>query len=413
MTWSEYTSRLVLWRTAWLKTARPTQLPPARDGSWDVWLPLCGRGWGKTRVGAEETGYYAAANDGVRCAVVAPSYDSTRAVCFEGESGLLAKIPSYFVRSYHRQNLELRLINDSLIAGISADRPDKLRGPQWHMAWADEMAAWPRIGDALSNLRLSLRLGQNPWLISTTTPRPRPEIKELAKHPRTRTIQRSTFDNSANLAASALAAFRDLYEGTRLGRQELDGEILEDLVGALWSAGQLDACRVKDHPPLARIVVAVDPAVTSAEDSDEWGIVVAGRSETGVGYVLEDASGKFDPATAARVILSLYDRHKASSIVAETNQGGDLVQSVLKAEANGRIFHFKGVHAKRGKFLRAEPIAALYTRDRVRHVGPFNKLENQMITWNGATTDNSPDRLDALVYALGDVLLEQRQHYFW
>ena len=429
---SWFTREYAAFRAAWIKTARPKQLPP--PGDWQTWLILAGRGVGKTRTGAEETSTRALTTPRSRWAVVGPTQDDVRGVCFEGESGLLNVIPERLMRggargkAYNSQKLELHLANGSLIAGKSAEKPDRLRGPQWHGAWCDELASWGasaakgrgnsnRLQDTWDNLMFGLRLGTRPQVIVTTTPRPLQFLRDMVKDPLTVISAESTYDNAANLAPSALAMFKRVYEGTRRGQQELHGVILDDASGALWSAAMIEDTRVResdfDIARLVRVVVAVDPAVTDGEDSDETGVTVCGLTEQGHVYVLADLSGKMSPSQWARVVLSAYERYNADAVVAETNQGGDLVQANLLAEANGRHFFYKKVHAKKGKYLRAEPVAAFYEQGRVHHVGFFPTLENQMINFVGFTGESSPDRLDALVYGVSDLILGGSNHAFW
>jgi phage terminase large subunit-like protein len=422
-----YQSAVYEWRLRWLSECRPEQLAPA--GNWRTWALIAGRGFGKTRVGAEDTGYYAAANPGVRVAVVSPTNNDCRAVCFEGESGLLEKIPRAILAKskYRRDEITLTLPNGSMLIGYSAEKPDRLRGPQHHRAWGDELASWgatvsggkasegPRLKEAWSNLDFGLRLGTNPQILVTTTPRPIKFIRELIKNPRSAYTRGSTFDNAANLAGSALETFRDVYEGTRLGRQELYGDILGENENALWKYSDFDreGFRLPDYPKLTRIVVAVDPAVTDTDNSDETGIIVAARGEDDHVYILHDGSLRGSPRAWARQALALYERFNADCIVGETNQGGDLVETNLRAEADGKVFRFKGVHAKRGKYLRAEPVAAYYEKQKVHHVGRFDKLESQMCEFTGSPGDESPDRLDALVYAVTELLIGTRKHAFF
>lgn len=429
---NQYSLQLAAWRLRWINEARPKQVLPA--GDWDYWLILAGRGFGKTRVGAEETGFYAASSPGVRCAVVAPTQHDCRSVCFEGESGLLNVIPAYFIRNYNSTDLELELTNGSLIAGKSAEKPDRLRGPQWHWAWCDEIASWgaviagagrkkkeaKRLQDTWDNLLFGLRLGKHPRVVITTTPRPLDFLRSLVKDAKCKVTEGNTFENWKNLAPSALATFRRIYEGTRKGMQELYAKILDTNENALWKPDQLEACRVKEIPDgvmLLYVVTGVDPAVTSEEDSDETGVVTAGVGDDGYIYVMSDDSLKASPRTWGKTVLSTYERFEANTIVGETNQGGDLVESNLRSVAmdGDKIIHFsyKGVHAKRGKYLRAEPIAAYYEKGKVRHVGKFRKLEKQMCDFTGSTADGSPDRLDALVYAVGECMQRTVPHAFW
>lgn len=431
-----YTHELVKWRSAWIEQARSKQLPP--QGPWLIWNILAGRGFGKTRTGAEDAGWYAAsAAKPVRVAVVAPTQGDCRSVCFEGESGLLSVIPPFFIRKFNRADLELHLKNGSLIAGKSAEKPDRLRGPQFHRAWCDELASWGasagvsrgkdeavRLKATWDNLMFGLRLGSDPRVVITTTPRPIQFLRDLLKNPRCHNTRGSTFENESNLAGTAIEMFRDVYSGTRRGQQELYAEILDTNENALWKPAQLEACRVDDIPEgvtLTRIVVAIDPAVTSdEEESDETGIVTAAMGSDGLIYVLDDLSGIMTPAEWATVALLTYERRDADCIVGEKNQGGDLVESNLRSQAvrahdeRGDVFfRYKGVHAKRGKYLRAEPVAAYYERGKVRHVGYFPKLESQMCNFTGSTASGSPDRLDALVYAVGELMLGNHSHAFW
>lgn len=432
---NQYSLQLAAWRLKWIGEARPKQVLPGDEKPWDYWLILAGRGFGKTRMGAEETGYYAASNAGVRCAVVAPTQHDCRSVCFEGESGLLNVIPPFFIRSYNSTDLELELINGSLIAGKSAEKPDRLRGPQWHWAWCDEIASWgavvagagrkkkeaKRLQDTWDNLLFGLRLGKHPRVIITTTPRPLDFLRNLVKDARTITTEGNTFENWKNLAPSALATFRRIYEGTRKGLQELYAKILDTNENALWKPDQLEELRVRVFPENVNrllTVIGVDPAVTSEDDSDETGIITVSLGDDGLIYVEDDSSGQMAPRAWARTVLLNYERFQANTIVGETNQGGDLVEANLRAESlkdDGGlyVFHYKGVHAKKGKYLRAEPIAAYYEKGKVRHVGHFRNLEKQMCDFTGSTADGSPDRLDALVYAIGELMQRTVPHAFW
>lgn len=386
-------------RAKWQSRARPNQITP--DGDWLAWVILAGRGWGKTRTGAEDAAWAGMANPGWRIAVVAPTSADARDTCIEGDSGLLNVLPREAVQTWNRSLGELILVNGTRYKTFSADEPERLRGPQHHRAWADELAAW-RYPEAWDQLMFGLRLGQHPQAVVTTTPKPTPLVKSLVAAKTSYVTRGSTFDNAANLAPSALAMLREKYEGTRLGRQELDAEILGDLPGALWSLATLDAYRLREAPQMGRIVVAVDPAVTATEASDEHGIVVAGLADQR-GIVLEDASLSGSPNEWARRAVSLYRSWNADAIVIEVNQGGDMVAHTIRTiDPNVRI---KEVRASRGKHVRAEPIAALYEQGRVAHVGTFPVLENQMtqMTSQGFEGEGSPDRVDALVWAMTDL----------
>ena len=293
------------------------------------------------------------------------------------------------------------LPNGSRIKGFSAEEPDRLRGPQHHGAWCDELAAWAKP-DAWDQLQFGLRLGEHPQTVITTTPRPIPVVRNLIQRDSTLVTRGSTFENKANLAPSALAELELRYSGTRIGRQELYGEILDDVEGALWTRSMIDDARIQKNelPPLIRIVVAIDPAVTSGENSDDTGIVVAGVTADNHYYVLDDKTCHLSPEQWARVAVTAYEDWKADRIIAETNNGGDMVELVLR-NVSPNIPVTK-VTASRGKRVRAEPISALYEQGRVHHVGLFGQLEDQMCQWIPDSGD-SPDRMDALVWALSQL----------
>ena len=386
-------------RAKWRARARPNQITP--DGDWLAWVILAGRGWGKTRTGAEDAAWAGMANPGWRIAVVAPTAADARDTCIEGDSGLLNVLPREAVQTWNRSLGELILINGTRYKAFSADEPERLRGPQHHRAWADELAAW-RYPEAWDQLMFGLRLGDHPQAVVTTTPKPTPLVKALVAAKTSHVTRGSTFDNAANLAPSALQMLKEKYEGTRLGRQELEAEILGDLPGALWSLSTLDAYRLREAPQMGRIVVAVDPAVTATEASDEHGIIVAGLSDQR-GIVLEDASLSGSPNEWARRAVSLYRSWSADCIVIEVNQGGDMVAHTIRTiDPNVKI---REVRASRGKHVRAEPIAALYEQGRAAHVGAFPELEAQMtqMTTSGFEGEGSPDRVDALVWAMTDL----------
>lgn len=388
-------------RMTWLDRARPDQIAPG--GDWSTWLILAGRGWGKTRTGAEDVAWYGLANPGVRIAVAAPTAADARDTCIEGQSGLLGVLPKECVQAWNRSLGELILTNGTRYKAFSADEPDRFRGPQHHRAWADELAAW-KYADAWDQLLFGLRLGENPQAVVTTTPRATPLVRSLAKDPRTIITRGSTFDNAANLAPSALAQLRDKYEGTRLGRQELYAEILDDVPGAMWTR---DRIRYADAGQFSRIVVAVDPSGASGnEDGDSIGIVIAGKRIDGGFHVLEDATCDLGPAGWGRRVVERFDHYRADRIVAERNFGGAMVESVIKTA--DRKAPVKLVTASRGKSVRAEPIAALYEQGKVTHARGMDALEDQMMqmTLTGFVGEGSPDRVDALVWALTELALE-------
>ena len=388
----------VLWTH---QQARETQLPP--DGDWLVWLILSGRGWGKTRTGAEWLAYQAVRNPGTRWAVIAPTYSDARDTCVEGDSGLLTILNRYrMVKNWNRSLGELVLVNESRIKLFSAEEPERLRGPQHHGAWCDELAAWVRP-ETWDQLQFGLRLGATPKVVVTTTPKPTPLIRQLTARANVHVTRGSTFDNARNLSPAALLQLRDRYEGTRLGRQELYGEILDDVEGALWTNALIEETRVKEAPEITRIVVAIDPAVTTGEDSDSTGIIGVGKGVDGHAYVLHDRTTRDTPAAWARRAIQLWhDMGEIGPIVGEANQGGDLIEATIRAiEPN---VPYRKINAKQGKRLRAEPIAALFEQGRVHLVGTFPELEDEMTGWL-PDSGYSPDRLDAMVHAIAQLKL--------
>lgn len=396
---------LPLWgqaRLRWRLEQRCAQVPPD-DGDWQTWLILAGRGWGKTRTGAEWIVEQAQTLPGTRWAIVAPTFADARDTCVEGDSGVLyclGEQPAVWNRSLG----ELVMANGSRIKLFSADEPDRLRGPQHHGAWCDELAAW-RYPDAWDQLQFGLRLGDRPRTVVTTTPRPTALVRRLHDRASTHITTGHTRENAANLAPAALAELEATYAGTRLGRQELEGELLTDTPGALWTLAEIEAARVQEHPDLDRIVVGVDPAVTSGEDADLTGIVVVGRAGEDF-YLLADRSGRYTPDGTAQVAVGLLDDFDADRVVGEVNNGGDYIGTVLRHV--DRNVPYRQVRASRGKRVRAEPIAALYEQGRVHHVGAFDDLEDQLCRW---TPDDpgSPDRMDALVWACSDLLEPSRR----
>lgn len=400
---SGLSSRVAASRVLWeFQLARREQLPP--EGDWSTWLLLAGRGFGKTRSAAEWLAWRALRLPGSRWAVVAPTFADVRDTCLEGESGLLSVLERYGVlrgrNPYNRSMGEVFLENGARVKAFSGDEPDRLRGPQHHGAWVDELAAF-KYPDTWDQLQFGLRLGQLPQTVVTTTPRPVGVLRKLLlRTDGTVVVSRgSTFDNRANLAPAALAELLARYDGTRIGRQELYGELLEDVLGALWSAEGLNECRVDSAPDLVRVVVGVDPAVS--DTGDETGIVVAGRDARGEGFVLEDASLRGTPDVWARKVVEVFDRHLADAVVVEVNQGGQMVAEVLRTVRPS--LPIREVRATKGKLTRAEPISAMYEQGRVHHVGKFLELEEQMVTWSPAA-GKSPDRMDALVWAFTELL---------
>ena len=361
---------------------------------------LAGRGAGKTRTAAEWLAWKAISNEGTRWAIVAPTHADARDTCVEGESGILNILKEFGVlKDYNRSISEIFLTNKSRIKLFSGEEPDRLRGPQFHGGWFDELAAFKRP-DAWDQYQFGARLGQHPQTIVTTTPRPTKLIKDLVDRKGVHVVRGSTFDNAKNLAPSALAELKLRYENTRLGRQELYGEILDTVEGALWTREMIERARVTDIPPLIRIVVAIDPAVTNNANSDETGIVAAGITSDNHYYVLSDKSLKASPDAWARQAVNLYHDLGADKIIAETNNGGDMVTLLIKQVDHSAPV--KKVTATRGKQLRAEPISSLYEQGRVHHHGYFAELETQMCEWTPISSE-SPDRLDALVWAITEL----------
>jgi len=389
----------------WELWARPSQLPTA--GDWRTWLVLAGRGWGKTRVGAEwvrkqvELGRR-------RIALVAPTAGDARDVMVEGESGLLAIFPAHQRPLYEPSKRRVTFANGALATLYSADEPERLRGPQHDAAWCDEICAWKYLQEAWDMLMFGLRLGDDPRCVVTTTPKPIPLVRELLADEHTCITRGATSENKANLAPAFLAKIVAKYEGTRLGRQELYAEVLDDVPGALWTRDGIEKLRVKHTPKLVRIVVAVDPSVSSSDEADECGIVAVGEGDDGHGYLLEDATVKGSPDTWGRAAVNLYHKWGADRLVAEVNNGGDLVESLIRT-IDPRVA-YKAVRASRGKVRRAEPVAALYEQGRFHHVGMFGTLEDQLCM---LTPDNSliesPDRADALVWAATELLLNEQR----
>jgi len=403
---SDYWKLAIARRARWLtQQARQSQIEP--EGDWTSWLILSGRGWGKTRTGAEWIAWQAIHHPKTRYAVLAATFSDARDTCVEGDSGLLKVLREYGAlrepNGWNRSLGELFLSNGSRIKLFSADEPDRLRGPQFHGAWVDELAAF-RYPDAYDQLQFGLRLGLVPKTVITTTPRPKPLIRNLIERTdgSVHITRGSTFENSANLAPAALTELQARYANTRLGRQELYGEILDDVEGALFHQHTIDANRVAVAPrDLMRVVVAVDPAVTVSENSDDTGIVVAGKNTQGEAFVLADYTCRQSPLEWAKRAVDAYRTHNADAIVVEVNNGGDMIPALIhQVDSSIKV---KQVRATRGKTLRAEPCAAFYEQNRVHHVGVLEALETQMTTWT-PDEPKSPDRLDALVWALTDLL---------
>jgi phage terminase large subunit-like protein len=398
---------------SWVAVARPNQLPPP-GGWWQIWLLLAGRGFGKTRTLAEWVCEQVASGQATRIALVAATAADARDVLVEGESGILAVAPPWFRPIYEPSKRRLTWPNGAIATTFSAEEPDRLRGPQHDAAVCDELGSWSRP-ETWDMLQFGLRLGRNPRCLVATTPRPTKLIRELlAREGRDVVVTRgSTYENRANLAPGFFEQVIRKYEGTRLGRQELNAELLEDTPGALWTHALIEANRLRAPPIMTRVVVAIDPAVTSGEESDETGIVVVGKDANGQGYVLADVSGKYAPTEWAKIAIATYKAHSADRIVGEVNNGGDMIEATLRmVDPN---VPFTAVRASRGKVVRAEPIAALYEQGRMHHVGAFPQLEDQMANFmtdfDRAAAGYSPDRVDSLVWGCTELLVEPMKGY--
>lgn len=401
----------------WQVRARPEQLPP--PGAWRIWLMLAGRGFGKTRSGAEWVRAIAETDGTARIALISATPQQARSVMVEGESGVLAITPLTERPIWHPALRRLVWRSGAQATLYGAADPESLRGPQFTHGWADEIAKWPYAESAWDNLMMGLRIGRYPRVVATTTPRPVPLIRRLVAQQDVTVTRGRTIDNSANLAPDFLRSMQRDYGGTTLGRQELDGELIEELDGALWTRAAIEQCRMRrdtltrlGEPPFTRVVVAVDPPASATGDA--CGIVVAARGTDGRGYVIDDASvaGASPERWAAETVRAAM-RHGADRIIAEANNGGAMVESVLRAaEADLPV---RLVHASRGKSARAEPVAALYERGRVCHAGAFPQLEDQMcglmIGGGYAGPGRSPDRADALVWALTELMLGRHGHH--
>jgi len=410
---------------SWRLWARPNQIAPESlpDGRpWDNWLILAGRGFGKTRSGAEWV-HEQIASGVMRIALIARTAADIRDVMVEGESGILATAHPARVPRWNPSNRRLTWPNGAIATTFSAEEPESLRGPQYEKAWCDELAAWTYGPQAWDQLQMVLRLGKHPQCCITTTPRPTPLIRMLVKDPGTVVTKGSTLDNRANLAPNFTDKLIRKYGGTRLGRQELEAEILDDNPGGMFRREDIDSARVAVAPAMKRIIIAVDPAATANAKSCECGIVVLGVGIDGHGYVLEDLSVVATPQEWAVVVVTAYRKWKADRVIAELNLGGALVEMVLRTV--DRNIPYKAVRAARGKAIRAEPIAALYEQKRVHHVGEHQFLEDQLIRWDPANLPTgghhssdatremteeqkaaASDRLDALVWGLTELMVE-------
>jgi phage terminase large subunit-like protein len=401
--------------------ARPEQIPD-ESKDWNTFLALAGRGWGKTWAGTQWCREQVKLGKRRLLAVAATNSDIER-VMVKGESGFLS-ICWKGDKTYSGQEMgypdwsptkrTLTWANGATVTFFSAEEPERLRGPQGDGAWCDELCAWNRDRDTWDMLQFCLRLGKHPRVFITTTPKPTKLIRDILKNPKTLTVRGSTFENSANLATTYIEAVKSQYEGSRIGRQELYAEILDEASGALWNRDLLSKCEIEIEDTvefaktLNRVVVAVDPQVTTNEESDMTGIVVAGIDVNGVCYVLQDATERFTPEGWASKAVELYHLYQADRIVAERNQGGEMVRHTFKTV--DETIPIKLVHASRGKFARAEPVSSLYERGRVKHTRGLDALEDQMVQWEPLGSVGSPDRLDAMVWAITELALKGISH---
>ncbi|MCP8937793.1 terminase family protein [Alsobacter sp. SYSU M60028] len=400
--------------TLWSGWAREDQIPPelAQGGEpWTVWLVLGGRGAGKTRTGAEWVRGVAlglppfAAAPAGRIALVGETFADVRDVMVEGVSGLMSVHARADRPVWEPSRRRLAWPNGAIAQAFSAEDPESLRGPQFDAAWLDELAKWRLAQETWDMLQFGLRLGAHPRQVVTTTPRPVKLLRKLIEDPLTAISRAGTRANAFNLAPNFLAGVVARYAGTRLGRQELDGELIEDRPDALWSRERLELAREDAAPPLARIVVAVDPPASASRRADRCGIVAAGIDRAGIVHVLADETlGGASPAAWAAKAIALWRRLEADALIVEVNQGGDMAREVLRA-ADPAV-PVTAVRATRGKALRAEPVAHLYEQGRVRHAGAFRELEDELCDFGpgpdgyGLSSGRSPDRLDALVWAV-------------
>ena len=395
----------------WEFWARPDQLPPA--GSWRTWLLLGGRGGGKTRSASEWVRAEMESGRRRNVAIIGPTADSVRKIQVEGISGILATSPPDNRPNYEPSARRIVWPNGATAHLFSAEEPERLRGPNLDGAWFDEIAACQNAAAVWDMLQFALRipgpLGDAPRVIVSTTPKPIPILRAILKAPDTMTTRATTLDNAANLDPSTLRFYVNKYGGTSLGRQELDGELIEDLEGALWTRLMIEACRVERAPgEWKRVVVAIDPAGGASRTSDETGIIVAAVGQDGDGYVLKDASGRYSPEGWARKAVECYEDFQADRIVAEANFGGAMVEGTIRAVSPN--VPVKMVTASRGKAVRAEPVVALYEQGRVHHLRNLTLLEDQLCGWAPGAS-GSPDRLDALVWAITELMLGSKNTY--
>lgn len=383
---------------SWEVWARDNQLAP--PGDWTGWLLLAGRGFGKTRTAGEWIRQIVATGNYGRIGIVARTAADLRDVVVDGESGILSIYPKSERPNYEPSKRRVTFANGAIASLYSAEEPDTLRGPQHHAMWFDELAAYQYQDDVFDQAMFGLRLGKHPRWAATTTPRPTKLIKRLVEDKTVAVTRGNTYDNADNLAPTFISTILARYEGTRLGRQEINGEILDDNPNSLWSRADIDNNRVAFAPTLARICVAVDPAVSTNATSNNTGIVAVGMGMDGDFYVLsDDTLSAAKPTEWGQQVVAVYSKYHANMIVGEVNQGGDLVESNVRA-CGGEYVPFEAVRASKGKATRAEPVSSLYEQGRVHHVGTLPELEDELCGWDPTLNETSPDRLDALVWGM-------------
>ena len=412
-----YQRNLPEWESArlrhnWDLHARESQLPP--EGDWDTWLILAGRGFGKTRAGAEWVRAQVETRQADRIALVARSLPEALSIMVHGESGIINISPPWDKPTYEPSKRKLTWPSGAHALVFSSHEPDQLRGPQFDAAWCDELASWEHPAETWDNLSFALRLGRRPRSVVTTTPKPVELVRSLPNISGTYVTRGTTFDNKDNLAPSFFDGIIERYDGTRIGQQEIYAEITDEDEDALWKREWIEKARLGSYPPIARIVVSIDPAMSTRPTSSETGIVVVGADmRRDHAYILADESGRLTPNNMALRVAHLFDKFNATQIVVEANAGGNHVETTLR-NAIERTLPIKSIRARHGKQIRAEPVAALYEQGRVHHVGRFPDLEDQMCTWTpDVSPSHSPDRADALVHAVTDLILNRNPINFW
>ena len=382
----------------WRAWARPSQLAP--EGDWVTWLRMAGRGEGKTRSASEWIRQRVVQREARAIALLGRTPADVRDVMIEGESGIMKVFPPEIKPYYEPSRRRITFHTGAIAHTYSSASPDELRGPQHDTAWTDELATF-RTFDSWHNLQLGLRLGA-PRQVVTTTPRPLRVLREIIKSPYSIVSRGATYDNRANLAPTFMTQILERYEGTHLGRQEIYGELLEEMPGALWRRDMIEHQPAPSRDDLTRVVVGVDPSISDGETSAECGIVVCALDKYDNFWVLDDATTRGSPLIWANKVIASYRTFNADRVIAEENQGGKMVEAVLRQIDNN--VSYRGVHASQGKQARAEPIAALYEQSRIFHASFFNDLEDQMCVWVPGIGGDSPDRLDALVWGMTELI---------